>query len=348
MRPRLTAYLSLSALSGFVELGAIILVLRHQAPLGEVLVIGLCYQVGTLFKNPIHLSANLSRSCLVFAAVVGLLASGATWILGISVMLLAAGLQGIRDESGKGLGVSTVKKRTARVAGFACAGLFSYPLLPLVALGCLLASLVLGWQPLSHPHISVQRNWHCGWLGGIMTAHQSHYFCYAYLIPYLFASVGVSSVGIGLAFAAGWVSYTASHLIFGRLQPALGFILGHLLAASMLAGIILGSEHLVLLILTWIGTGFGGGTVFFLRSLNQSRPGNIPDLDLWENVGHVTGVLGALIINAFVARLIAPVGAASLIALSCCGLMILASYRASRARPDGPSTDSAAFSRTST
>lgn len=289
------AYLVLSMLSGFVELGAVVLTLRSGGSLAVAILIGLCYQVGAFVRDALGLSSRGAQILLVGSAIVASFSSYSIPSLALSVLMLAAGLQVIREQLAPTAEVSTVVKRSFRIAGFVAAGWFGYQALPLLAALCLFVSLLHAG---AHQRIvTVRLDWRMDRYGLAMLIHQCHYFCYAYAIPWLFLRCGLSSAEVGLAFAAGWISYASAHLLFGRVRLRTGLILGHIIAAATIIGVAWGRSLPLLSILAWIATGFGGGTVVLLRRLHATSGDPAVDLDLWESVGHVAGcVIGLTVV----------------------------------------------------
>lgn len=194
--------------------------------------------------------------------------------------------------------VSTFVKRVSRVAGFACSGFLSWQLLPTVAGITLLVVLFLGRDLQQVQKASIRKNLRLGSLGWIMTIHQSHYFSYAYIIPVLLINYhGVDPRISGLFFCIGWLSYISSRRLFGERSLERTFTIGHILASITLAAIFFFSNRSLLILLAlWFLTGFGGGTVYCLRQLRERSITDKSDLDSWENIGHVLGILICLII----------------------------------------------------
>src|SRR6266496_47708 len=117
-RPEIAAiYLSLSFASGLLELGGVMFAIRLGLPIWAVLIFALAYQVGALCKNPMELSRGQYRSLVVVACVVGIAAHWNTWFLVPALLLLSAGLQGIREEALLLSPVATMPKRISRIVG---------------------------------------------------------------------------------------------------------------------------------------------------------------------------------------------------------------------------------------
>jgi hypothetical protein len=293
-------YLSLSCVTGFVELGAVVYAIRSDFPLVGILGVALAYQVGALCKNPLELSPYLYRILVGTSLISGI---GLLWfpeLLIPSVLLLSAGLQGLREGSLRGSAVSTFWKRSSRILGFLAAALFQPNVFVGVALLVLVLGSLFGESARARPRaIGLVPNRGLGAVGIIMVLHQLHYFTYAYCLPVLFIQLHfLTGPSIGLAFAAGWVSYTLAPLFLARLPTLPVVLAGHVGVSVVLASMAIGADHLTWLLVAWFASGFGGGTVFCIRRLAQVWAGvdSTGDLDLWENVGHVSGVLVAFLV----------------------------------------------------
>lgn len=331
IRHKLTCgYLLMSYISGFLELGAVIYAIRSAQPLYLVAVMGLAYQLGALVKGPFKLGAWQYCAILAASLVIAFFSQSSPSLLFLAVMLLSVGIQGVREILSKLGKVSTPVKRLSRVAGFACSGLFSPQCLPAMAGLSLLVTVLLGEQ--AEQVCRTNREW--GFrptpLGWLMTIHQSHYFSYAYVIPVLLVcGHGVDSKVAGFLFCIGWFSYILAQKVFGERALVFTFAAGHVLASLCLLGLFLWYDQSLLVVLAlWFLTGFGGGTVYCLRRLSEKSTTDKSDLDQWENLGHILGV----ILSIFVLVLSTPRQAflvASLIAATTC-LLFLAERRTSR------------------
>ena len=311
-------YLALSACSGFLELGVIFFALHEGATITVALLVGFSYQVGALLKNPLQLSVGGYRILLIVAAIMSIFTPYSFFILVITMGILAAGLQGIRDEAVHTATVTTMQKRLSRVMGFIFAGLFCYPILTILPVFCIIGSIMLSQnaqRPTILPLFAVKLNWRVGKLGVIMITHQAHYFCYCYTLLYILTQ-HFSIVWSGIAFAGGWVTYALAQRILHGVREIPGFVVGHLFVASILLVLFFKHENSLALLGGWLLTGFGGGTIFLLRRL-QPKIDILPvDLDLWENIGHVIGVLISIGIVVVTTNPIIPFVVATALAIA--------------------------------
>jgi hypothetical protein len=162
-----------------------------------------------------------------------------------------------------------------------------------------------------------------------MVIHQAHYFAYAYALPYLFLAIyGLNPTSAAMAFALGWVSYSATPLVLARRPVLPTVVLGHIGVACTLLAMAFVIHRLELLLLAWFVTGFGGGTVFLIRRLEREwRPTRATaQFDVWENIGHVLGVLIAITLTSSFDNVTAMLLAGSALAAGT-AMLILATVR---------------------
>lgn len=289
-------YLLLSLISGVVELGVIFLVLREEKSLVWIPLVGIAYQLGALFAKPIRLTVVQYFGGLFAGVVLAALPVRPLGLLWLSILLMSIGLQGLRSAAGEGREISTVVKRASRICGFALSGLVTHTVLAVVGLAALLIGGLVSCRASRRPGPSLQRSgWWPGLLGATMVIHQSHYFCYAYFVAYLLVVQWKLDIQwAGLAFCIGWISYAASPFVFRRMERVPAFSVGHVVTCILLSLIYLFPAYLPIALPAWFLTGFGGGTVFCLRDLQETGQEARTDLDIWENLGHVAGLLVAL------------------------------------------------------
>lgn len=313
-------YLSLSLLTGFLELGSVTYALRQGKSLPMVLGVALAYQAGALFKKPVELTRWQYRVLAVLAVVVGYLATWSFWWLALAIFILSASIQGIREEALQYHPVGTLAKRISRIVGFIGAGLFQAPALIVLPLLVLVMSCGLNAPLLDSGHHPGGQSQKLGVMGVAMIVHQSHYFTYAYALPILFLRLyGLTPVQAGVAFAIGWVSYSITPTLLSRYPDLRVLIAGHLGVAGVLivmANLI--GHNLAFILLAWFLSGFGGGTVFCIRRLAKrwGKQDKTGDMDLWENIGHVAGVAIAASLIIVTNQITALFLAASIFALS--------------------------------
>lgn len=316
-----------------MELGIIIYALRQGLPLSAIPLLGIAYQLGALFRWPVELPPWHYIAAIALGLVLGLVTDRSTPLLALTVLLLSIGLQGGRELVLKKTQVGTFAKRVSRVAGFAFSGFFGLRFLPAVAIVGLTTMLLLrkGLTGATVPFL--HRNWHAGLLGVTMLIHQSHYFSYAYFVPFLFLNMhNVSAPFVGLMFCIGWVSYSVAPFVFAKRSLVRSFSLGHILAFLTLFTIFGFSGSFWVIILAWFFSGFGGGTVFCLRELEREVTSEKPNLDLWENFGHILGLVVSLTVIGLSGQPLIVFPVAAVIALLTAALLPLSRIYETRIR----------------
>lgn len=292
-------FLALSMLSGFVELGSVVLLLDNYSSVTAILTAGLAYQSGNLIAGTVKSSARVVFIILFFALLSALAYSLNRNLLFLYIATAGASisiqrLRRVTKTKAAQLSISTFRKRLVRIIGFLLAGLMTVHIFSLV-LGLLILiwffvvmNSLSDWERTTTLTSKPRRSS----LSNIMIVHQSHYFSYAYLIPILLALyLNIPISLIGLTFIVGWISYVNSERLLKRYSLTKVFILGHILVALSLLAIGVFYESLPLVMLFWFLSGIGGGTVFCLRRFNEAEGKNKVELDLWEDLGHVIGVV---------------------------------------------------------
>lgn len=289
-------FLVLSFMSSFLELGPIILLITNQANLQSVLFMGFCYQIGNLAAS----SIPLKRTHVIFTLGCAVIASLLFTIQTPGLLYLSVGLTSLALQKTRRYVVainphkatSTLLKRSVRVVGFLLSAFISgasFRAAIILVFGIAVFVAVRykeSW--LAHPQLhSPKRNI----FAGIMVIHQSHYFSYAYLIPVLMLStLNIPVMLSGLAFITGWLSYISSEALFGKFNLRKTFIMGHLVVFVSLVAIGLFASIMWVVLLAWFISGIGGGTVFCLTRMNRQSEYKV-DMEFWEDIGHVLGVL---------------------------------------------------------
>lgn len=311
-------FLMLSTITALLECGPVFLGICLGYSPGQLLSLCLAYQFGNLFPVPFRLPRNALMGITFLAAILLVLAGFSTelpllqWILYLAgLMLLSCTTQSIRAKI-KGQ-AGTVKKRLCRVAGFFLAPLMSYIPHLILLICCLIVLSALRHTPekaFRSDTVSISCNIvlknSCY---KIMLWHQLHYFIYAYAMILLVYDRTNKPFGTMLLFAGTWLTYLMTEPLLTRIHPNL---LGRLSSRSLYTAIILGGHSFLLfllllipnvstisLIILWILTGFGGGTVFAITALcKQSAAYEKKHLELTENIGHFAGTAFAALFGA--------------------------------------------------
>lgn len=294
-------FLGLSLLSSTVELGPIIILAARGESLVVILLAGLAYQVGNLIAGMIALPTILMVISGILAAVFSWLSSDHLSFFYLSVLLASISIQEMRRflriTQKDSVKVNTLLKRTVRIVGFVVSGFIGLTMYPwLISLIGAVAIVVflrfgrfsakeknpfsLGVSPLS----------------SLMVVHQSHYFSYAYLIPVLFLVVlDIPRHLVGIAFVVGWISYASVESLVRSSRLVGVFIVGHVVVATALFCLGLFYRSLPAVLGAWFISGFGGGTVFALTKLNKMAATTSVELEPWEDIGHVSGVILSIV-----------------------------------------------------
>lgn len=292
-------YLLLSAASGFLELGAIALAIRAGYPFLLSLCIGMAYQIGSLLKD----SFEIKRQYPLYLAASGLIASFFVFqnivLLIVTVFAFSVALQDLRDRALHMSSVGTTAKRLARIVGFSSAGFFSWESLVIIGIMLLISALLLLNSSVKRVRrdLSFLQRMKVGKISLTMLFHQSQYFCYAYTVPFVFINIhSLLGFRFAIAYAIGWVSYTFAFRFFDKRVPLRSLSAGHVLIAVSLVVMYVFSNNLWIFLAGSIFTGLGGGTVFCLKLLQFRWKEEWVDMTLWEDFGHVLGLLIAILI----------------------------------------------------
>jgi hypothetical protein len=304
-------YYIFSLFSGILETGAVVSGYCQFGFFGGI-GLALAYQLGCLIRNPFHLSLQ-GALYILGGSVLALLFLGIDhlgWAIGC-VALLSGAIQSSREWLLAELPpVSLVRKRFVRVLGFSV-GIFAgwaCPLETLLLSLAICALFLLCFGGFHFPQVP-WINWHHGVrsdrFGIVMLFHQIHYFAYAYYLLLLFVSSGnqdavptwMSTLIATGWFAAGWVSYISGEALLSNilcLPSWKACIVGHVWVSLCLLMMANSVHHPFLLGMFWVLGGFGGGSVYAIKDTAKAYRCKA-DMELWEHLGHVAGVLVTLI-----------------------------------------------------
>lgn len=293
-------YYLFSLLSGSAEIGFLLWAI--SAGLSPVWVggIGIAYQLGNLIPIPYQPSKADQRVGMILAGGIFsvLLCMEDIRKFPIIVCILAglssAEIQCIRTACNSH-GVRW-KKRLCRVSGFLTALL--YPdnfLLCLEILWIFLAYGIYRTEKRKRRFV-VPRG------SRTMIFHQIHYFSYAYMMLYLSCNLQENFIVTILSFVISWLTYLVVEPIlkrYGKGNYKKYLSIGHMWLAISLLLIPFSYRHgnVWFYILWWL-SGFGGGTVFCIRYVEEEKMGTEIASDSWqwsENLGHVLGCLFLLL-----------------------------------------------------
>lgn len=125
--------------------------------------------------------------------------------------------------------------------------------------------------------------------GILLCLHHVHYFVYFYALPYYATTVlKIPYWLLGILIYLGYIGYDEkfSFLLHQKNQK---FILGHLIVSISLF-ILYYTENIWLNVVAWTASGFGASTIVIIERQYQYKKCFINlSMQVWENIGHVTG-----------------------------------------------------------
>lgn len=314
-------FLFLSIISGMLELGGIVFGVSLKLPIEYILVIALAYQLGNLFPNPLSLN-KIGLITISFCSIV-LLALIDVVEFKYLLFLLAYTMLNIVVQSMRSLkkaDVNTTIKRIFRMSGFLIVPFFSIKIILCISIILFFLSLQLESHKsvkckLIYPKIKL--------INLVMIIHQMHYFCYVYFIIILMSSYLVKDKFIlGGLFTLGWITYTSVSHILKKSTYYKYLCIGHIWLAGTLIILALNINNIYLIIVLWILTGFGGGTVFCINKINKYRgDSSESNMNFSENIGHVLGVAIGLLVFTITQSIIYPIILSSIFAIMTVGLI---------------------------
>ena len=283
-------FLFLSFISGYVELGGLIYAISMELSILKIVGIGLAYQLGNLVPNPI----NFNKKFTFISSFLGLICfcylkfySFNYYILFLAYIFIAMSIQSLRSiQKDK---VSTTTKRSFRILGFLLSPFIEISIATIISLLLLIICTHTKW---SNNKVKFEKP-KFRFINIVMVVHQIHYFSYAYFILILISNIiNIKDIWlIGILFTFGWLTYiSVPHILRGNMFQKY-LIIGHIFLTIVLFSLAQSSNATILIIL-WILTGFGGGTVFCIEKLNHiTNECRKSDIVFSENIGHIIGVL---------------------------------------------------------
>ena len=308
-------------ISGMVEVGLIVLGYNLNLSITKIVLLGLAYQLGNCVPNPI----NLNKRGIEILSIGGLL-SIFTYILSekyiflfFSAICLAIVIQSIRSVQ-KG-NVRTSIKRTFRIIGFMLSYLLNIWMI--MAIYGILIYTVFKYSKNSEIAILKPK---IRFINIIMIVHQIHDFSYCYFIILLI--VDLLNNGrlylIGLLFSLGWLTYSYIPEIIKGKKYEKYLIVGHIYLSIIL--IMLANAKGIWIVVFWVLTGFGSGTVYCISKIVEKDIGEgaKDDITFSENIGHILGiVIGLIGYVLFNGEILVPIYIAIIFAISTAILMII-------------------------
>lgn len=294
-------FLILSFLSGVIELGAIYLGIVQKLPVYLIIMFPLFYQTGNLMVSILPKKISLD----VIFAVIGFFLSAVNYIypnLGILPIQLALSSYCIQIVRARHKSSCPAwLKRSFRIAGFALSPIMIWNRGQIIfLLSSLFCIFLINKDVIAqgeNKKIIQERKAQITGISIVMVFHQLHYFVYTYIMPIFVYEMTESIIMSSLAFSVTWIVYLLPQTIAERLNIAdykKMFFFGHLFLAVCMATIAISAYFYdtTIVLLFWLLTGLGGGSVFCIKHLCK-RYESI-DMDFSENIGHFIGPLVAV------------------------------------------------------
>lgn len=284
-------FLLFSLFSGFVELGNVFWAIDNNYSILSCIGLGLAYQIGNLVPVPIKLNKTVNLMFVIISLCLTLIyifICKYYFFFFIITILTAMCIQNVRSIMKDS--ISTTVKRSFRILGFVLAPVCynEKVLLFIISLILLVTIIQHNEQRLIIEKCKVKT------INLVMIVHQMHYFSYVYFIICIMViqNTNLGKIVYGSLFALSWLTYIVMPHVLQKDTYAKYFIIGHsFLTLTLICMFLFRANPLI--ILFWILTGFGGGTVFCIGKINNSKEFCAKiDLTFSENIGHILGVIG--------------------------------------------------------
>lgn len=300
-------FLSLSFLSGVIELGCVFLGIYYDFPIHKIILLPFFYQIGNLLMNALpkkNISGVIISTIAIIFSIVNYL-HPIFLFLCVQIVCVSYCIQLARIQY-KSI-CPTWLKRSFRIGGF----VFS-PLMTIFngQLMLILSLLFCTYLFFSHVNIKQHTNKNKqitkiknGNISTVMIFHQLHYFVYTYIMPVYVYQLTNSIVLSALLFSITWVTYLLPQTIAEKYNISnyrIMFFACHIFLCVCMITISISTyqnNHVIALI-AWFLTGIGGGSVFCISHLCNKYKSI--DMELSENIGHFFGPLVAIIICYFI------------------------------------------------
>ena len=301
----------LNILSGVLEVGYMAWAIREGYDFWVLLLFPFAYQLGNLFPKPFSvgkiplkvLSAlSLVTSCAALFTDLGKIGSVA--LLCFNICAISIIIQSVR--CGMKTNENRILKRSTRVSGFVLAPFCALSPFVLMLLFSMVAFAALRGYQGKYAVVKMKRQKS---FGAIMIFHQLHYFFYVYpalaAVTLMFFNKEHSfSLVIGFfLFAVTWVTYMSTEIILKEKTKSLPvFYTGHLgIVILLLIMSFMDVSNLWFLVL-WIVMGSCGGTVYTIYiEADKLNARDEDSMTVCENIGHITGIIVALVLSFFYA-----------------------------------------------
>lgn len=292
-------FLILSFLSGVIELGAIYLGIVEKLPVFLIISLPLFYQTGNLMISMLPKKTSL---CAIIAGIVCLLSViyyiyPNLGVLAIQLTFSSYCIQFVRACHKSSCPVWL--KRSFRIAGFALSPIMIWHQGQIMFLFSSLFCIFLISRDATMRGAKVfqEKKTQIAGISMVMIFHQLHYFVYSYIMPILVYEISESIIMSSLVYSITWIVYLLPQTIAEKLNVTnykKMFFLCHLFLAVCMASIAISAYFYdtTMVVLFWLLTGLGGGSVFCIKYLCENYESI--NMDFSENVGHFVGPLIAV------------------------------------------------------
>lgn len=302
-------YLVASLLSGIIELGSVFFGIRNGYEVPYIISLALAYQLGNILRFLVSKKIADIQNTLLFCSI---LLSCSLFILSgglkfavcfILFTLISTMLQNIRSSLQGN--IPRWKKRSCRVIGFSLSAfVYVFPNENILILSSIL--FVISIHTPKFYYVELVHKWKNGDLGRrfclSMITHQAHYFAYNYIMIILSMDYFRNPFIVSAWFIANWIPYTITEPMVKKLKWCNWkriALFAHVFNAVVLFGMCVCIHHnIYITLILWIFTGFGGGNVFCIKKSLEKKVKY--DKKVWmfsEQIGHILGVMTALIIS---------------------------------------------------
>lgn len=294
-------FLFLSFLSGVIELGSVYVGIKLDLPVSMIMLLPFWYQLGNLLMAYIPKKRSVYFILSVLTIILSVINITNFNYYAFSLQLSACSLCIQTAREGNKKNCPAWLKRSARILGFATSPimLFQHGQLTLI-IGTLFATyLLLKMQNApTKKRMFIQSELALSW---VMIFHQLHYFVYTYIMPIYIYNITRSYLLSSISFAITWIVYLTPQTIiekFSKINYKQIFFIGHSFLAICMGAMFWSSynKFVWVVLLSWLLTGLGGGTVFCIKHLSVKY--ERINMDLSENIGHVLGPLIAIVISS--------------------------------------------------
>lgn len=296
------SFLILSFLSGVIELGSAYIGIIHELPVCLILMLPLFYQTGNLMISvlPRRLLLNVIFTGIVcFLSIIYYICPN-FWILAVELAFSSYCIQFMRACHKSSC--PTWLKRSFRIAGFALSPIMlcndGQIIFFFSALFCIFLIIKDTVAHRESKIISQGKKTQITGISMVMIFHQMHYFVYTYIMPIFIYTLTKSIIMSSLVFSVTWIVYLLPQTIaekFNIVNYKKMFFFCHFFLGVCMAIIAVSAyfHNTTFVLLFWILTGLGGGSVFCIKHLCKRYESM--NMDFSENIGHFVGPLIAVL-----------------------------------------------------